>query len=341
MSEVYHQKLFALNMSLNSPKTCIGFTLLLLLLLPKLAKSQNNFFVPHNTLSIGVGSASYYGDLSSYSRPIQSTIDEIRWNVGGYYTHYLNSRWGIRGGIRYVRIAGNDINMEGVEGKMDRFARNLHFRNDLKELSAVGIYNLNRLSRYYNRRQAISLYMLGGLAIMLHDPMAKSPTGEWVKLRPLNTEGQGLQGYDTPYKAWTGAGIAGAGVRFKINDQWDLGLEGLLQYTFTDYLDDIKGNYANPNDLAVYGSLTVAMANRSREVIDAYSGRDRTAGVLEYVLDRQRNFDPAQDPFTSSTMQNYGRTGQLRGSSQLKDSYITFSIHLIYHLPNSIRCPKF
>lgn len=315
--------------------------LLLLFFLPSLSWAQNKFFVPHNTLTFGIGTSSYYGDLSSYSRPVQSTLDEIRWNVGGYYTHYFTSHWGARVGLRYVRIAGNDFNMQGVDGKLDRFARNLHFRNDLKELSAVGIYNLNPAPRYYNKRQVFSTYLLGGLAVFLHDPMAKTPTGEWVKLRPLNTEGQGLPGYDSPYKAWAAAGVAGAGVRFKLNEQWDLGFEGLFQYTFTDYLDDIKGNYANPNNLAVYGSLSVTMANRSRELIDAYTGKNRTAGVREYVLDKQPNFDPAQDPFTSATMQSYGRTGQLRGSSQLKDSYMTLSIHLIYHLPNAIRCPSY
>ncbi|MDI9880054.1 hypothetical protein [Flectobacillus longus] len=315
--------------------------ILLLLLLPNISWGQNRFFVPHNTLTFGIGSSSYYGDLSSYSRPIQSTLDEVRWNVGGYYTHYFTSRWGARVGLRYVRIAGNDFNMQGVDGKLDRFARNLHFRNDLKELSAVGIYNLNPAPRYYNKRQAFSTYLLGGIAVFLHDPMAKTPTGEWVKLRPLNTEGQGLPGYDSPYKAWAAAGVAGAGVRFKLNDQWDLGLEGLLQYSFTDYLDDIKGSYANPNDLAIYGNLTVTMANRSREGVDAYTGKNRTTGIREYVLDKQPNFDPSQDPFTSATMQNYGQTGQLRGSSQLKDSYMTMSIHLIYHLPNGIRCPSY
>lgn len=315
--------------------------LLLLFFFPSLSWAQNKFFVPHNTLTFGIGTSSYYGDLSSYSRPVQSTLDEIRWNVGGYYTHYFTSRWGARVGLRYVRIAGNDFNMQGVDGKLDRFARNLHFRNDLKELSAVGIYNLNPTPRYYSKRQVFSTYLLGGLAVFLHDPMAKTPTGEWVKLRSLNTEGQGLPGYDSPYKAWAAAGVAGAGVRFKLNEQWDLGFEGLFQYTFTDYLDDIKGNYANPNDLAVYGSLSVTMANRSRELIDAYTGKNRTAGVREYVLDKQPNFDPAQDPFTSSIMQSYGRTGQLRGSSQLKDSYMTLSIHLIYHLPNAVRCPSY
>jgi hypothetical protein len=119
-----------------------------IIFLPKVSWTQDKFLC-HIILTLGIGSSSYYGDLSSYSRPIQSTLDEIRWNVGGYYTHYFTSRWGARVGLRYVRIAGNDFNM-GVVGKQDRFARNLHFRNDLKELSAVGIYNLNPFATIAN-----------------------------------------------------------------------------------------------------------------------------------------------------------------------------------------------
>jgi hypothetical protein len=95
----------------------ICWSILLLFFLPKVSWTQDKFFVPHNTLTLGIGSSSYYGDLSSYSRPVQSTLDEIRWNVGGYYTHYFTSRWGARVGLRYVRIAGNDFNMQGVVGK--------------------------------------------------------------------------------------------------------------------------------------------------------------------------------------------------------------------------------
>jgi hypothetical protein len=108
------------------------------------AKAQNSYKVPHNTLSFALGSASYYGDLSSYSRPIQSTLDEIRWNVGGYYTHSFGGHWSARLGLRYVRIAGNDIHMLNTNDKSDRYIRNLHFRNDIKELSVAGIYDFNK-----------------------------------------------------------------------------------------------------------------------------------------------------------------------------------------------------
>lgn len=307
------------------------------------AKAQNSYKVPHNTLSFALGSASYYGDLSSYSRPIQSTLDEIRWNVGGYYTHSFGGHWSARLGLRYIRIAGNDIHMLNTNDKSDRYIRNLHFRNDIKELSVAGIYDFNKAAIYYSKRKSFSPYLVGGVSFLLHNPVAKTPTGDWVSLRPLGTEGQGLAGYDSPYKTWAGAITGGAGIKIKLNEKFDLGLEALLQYSLTDYLDDVNGKYANPNDLIANGSLSVTMANRSTEIVDAYSGKSRIDGVRSFVAQYEPIYgtDLSLNPFTSRTLLNFGSSGSTRGTSKLKDSYMTLSIHLIYHLPNAIRCPSY
>ena len=304
--------------------------------------AQNTFKVPHNTFSIGLGTASYYGDLSPYSRPIQSTIDALRWNIAANYTHSFGNNWSARVGLKYIRIAGDDANMLGVKGKEERFARNLHFRNDVKELSFVMVYDFVNAPRYYTKRKGISPYLLGGIVGFSHSPEAKTPEGNWVKLRPLSTEGQGLTGYGTPYKTWGMGAALGAGIKIKISPTVDVGIEGSFQYTFTDYLDDVTGKYANAIDLAQLGTLSVTMANRSRETIAIALGIDRTEGVRNYVSIKEPVYatNTNLDPFTSTTMRNVGRTGANRGGSALKDGYLITSISLVFHLPNKIQCPK-
>ncbi len=302
--------------------------------------AQNSFYVPHNTLSVGAGTASYYGDLSPYSRPIQSTIDEIRWNIAANYIHSFGNHWSARVGLKYIRIAGDDANMLGVKGKEARFVRNLHFRNDVKELSLMMAYDFVNAPRYYTKRKLLSPYLLGGIIAFLHSPEAKTPDGTWVKLRPLNTEGQGLPNYDTPYKVWGMGAAVGAGIKIKLSPHLDLGLESSFHYAFTDYLDDVYGKYASNTDLT--DPLAIAMANRAGEKAAAYSGIDRTEGIRSYVVLREPFYaNPATDPFTSTSIRNFGRAGTSRGGSALKDGYLVTSINLIFHLPNKVVCPKY
>ncbi len=313
---------------------------------------RNPNFEPTSTVSLGVGTSSYYGDLSPYGRIVQSTFNGIRWNAAFNFTRQISPSVGIRFGLTWARISGDDSFMDGVTGYEANFMRNLHFRNDIKELSIVAQYDLVRTEKSYLRREKIIPYIFGGIAVFAHDPMARPDTSlnitiqdrprdtnDWIRLQPLNTEGQGLAGYAKPYSLISMAFPVGFGVRYKINNAWDLGFEVGYRYTLTDYLDDAGGNYADPSALKTQNPLSAIMANRVTERFAANRGIDRTQGVINY-LKSQNGYDPNVDPFVLVTsIQGFSSTTDQRGNPKYNDSYMLTTVKLIYHIPGKIRCP--
>jgi hypothetical protein len=307
---------------------------------------KNRVFEPTSTVSLGLGTSSYYGDLSPYGRIIQSTFTGMRWNANFNFTRQISPTVGIRFGLTWARISGDDSFMNGIKGYEANFMRNLHFRNDVKELSIVGQYDLVRTERSYLRREQIIPYIFGGIAIFAHDPVARPDSSiyqsrDWVRLQPLNTEGQGLPGYTTPYSLISVSFPIGLGVRYKLNPNWDLGFEMGFRYTLTDYLDDAGGNYADPNDLAGQSPLSRDMGNRTLERFAVNRGIDRKQGVANY-LTSQGLYDPASglDPFTVVTsVQGFSDKTDQRGNPKYNDAYMLTTFKLIYHIPGKIRCP--
>jgi hypothetical protein len=306
---------------------------------------KNRIFEPTSTVSLGFGSSSYYGDLSPYGRIVQSTFNGIRWNANFNFTRQISPSLGVRFGLTWARISGDDSFMDGVSGYEPNFMRNLHFRNDVKELSLVGQYDLVRTERSYLRREQVIPYIFGGIAVFAHDPVARPDTSvnvesgnDWLRLQPFNTEGQGQPGYATPYSLISVSFPIGFGVRYKLNSSWDLGFEIGYRYTLTDYLDDAGGNYADP---AVFNGndLAKSLGNRTLERFAANRGIDRTQGFINYVKNSP-NYDPDLDPFTLyPSVTGFSDISDQRGNPKFNDSYMLTTFKLIYHIPGKIRCP--
>lgn len=308
---------------------------------PKVHRTDQ--FEPHSSVSFGVGTSSYYGELSPYVRPIQSTFNMIRWNLAFNYTRYFTQNWSGRIGLTYARIAGDDNTLEGVKGFEANFIRNLHFRNDIKELSLLAQYDFKSGGRSYERREKVVPYLFGGIAVFAHNPMAKPESSlygtDWVTLQDKHTEGQGLPGYtDKPYSLIGVSFPIGFGVRVKINKDFDFGAEVGFRYSMTDYLDDVGGKYAATDDLRAQSPLAASLGDRSQEQIAAYSGKDRTQSYVNFL---NANGIPISDPNAPvvSTNTGIGLKGNPRGSSSVKDSYMLTNFSIIYHLPVKIKCP--
>lgn len=314
-------------------------------------QSRKSLFEKHSDVSFGIGTANYYGDLAPYNRPIQSTYQNIRWNAAFNLTRHFTPHISGRVGLTWARIAGDDRYFQGVPGLEQLYLRNAHFRNDIQELAFTGIYNLIPEARSYRNRPVIIPYLFLGIAILHHNPVARTPldyvtagdvkAGDWVSLQPLNTEGQGQAGYtEQPYSRITASIPFGAGVRYKLNKNWDIGFEAGIRYSFTDYLDDVGGNYADRADLATQSSLSEIMGRRDYEQFVAKTGVDREAFVRNYVAAFYNNpaytnpatpFNTLPDVFTRADSRN--------SSSKLNDIYVLTSFHLVYHIAPSIKCP--
>ena len=302
--------------------------------LPGLAQRRpNTRFAPYSSVSFMAGSSHYYGELAGYRQLIKSTFIMPRWNVGVGYARQFTPNFSARATFTWARISGDDYTFSKGNPSLfaAQFARNLHFRNDLKEFAVTGIYNFIADGRTPDRRAKLTPYIFGGLALVAHSPEARTPTetnnnnGEyearkWVKLQPLHTEGQGQPGYDKPYSLVTMAIPVGFGVRYRLNDNFTIGGEIGYRYTFTDYLDDVGGNYASPE--AVQGLSTI-MSDRRFE-------RDAARVNVDRYTVAQQLFVSNPDVFQT----------EIRGTKGvLRDGYILTQFSIQYIIPSKIKCP--
>ena len=241
---------------------------------------------------IGVfgGLAAYNGDLTEKIFPKKVTNGA----VGLTANYELKDQVTIRAGLTYAVVGGADRFGDDPE----LIKRNLAFETQLWEFSAIGEYYFFNL---YDRRY--SPYVFGGLALYHFNPYAFNGTDEKIFLKPLSTEGQGLPGYaGREHYSLTQLAIPfGGGIKFAVNDNLRIGLEGGLRKLFTDYFDDVSTTYVDPNDLlAEKGQLAVDMSYRGDEV-------------------------PSGDP-------NYPQKGAQRGGEKSKDYYYFTGLHITYRL---------
>ncbi len=108
----------------------------------------------------------------------------------------------------------------------------------------------------YNKHH--HLYLAGGLNLFYFNPQA-SYHGKYYDLQPLSTEGQGFTGAKPPYRRISWSMPLVLGYRYKLNQNLVFGVEASMRKSFTDYLDDVSGNYydnnvirANKGDAAAY-----------------------------------------------------------------------------------------
>ncbi|UOQ55662.1 DUF6089 family protein [Hymenobacter cellulosivorans] len=194
-----------------------------------------------------------------------------------------------------------------------RYHRNMNFRNDILEVSAVGVFDLIANRNNYIKRPDFVPYVFAGIGVFHHNPKglirggntAGLSEGSYVNLQPLRTEGvdYSLTGLSIPF---------GGGVRYKVNKSFDIGLEIGWRKTFTDYLDDVSGTYVNPSTL---GSAEAR-----------YFG-----GAITRTDDITPN-----TPYT-----NFNAPGEMRGKGNEKDWYIVTGLNVNYILAPRVKSPKF
>lgn len=89
-------------------------------------------------------------------------------------------------------------------------------------------------------RTRISPYLFTGIGAVKFNPKAKIGGSTYI-LNPLQTEGQ-----TNPYKTTAISVPYGMGVKYNVMGNWSLVAELGYRTAFTDYLDDVSGNYKNP-----------------------------------------------------------------------------------------------
>jgi len=265
----------------------------------------------YNSVGVTLTAMNYFGDITPKPSIPSLRFGATRWNFGGTFTHRFTPRISARAGLTYGQITGDDskaADQNDSEGKY-RYNRNMNFRNNIAELSVVGIFDLIPNRNTYIKRPDLVPYLLAGVAGYTGNPRGENRSGNFVDLQPLKTEGV----------AYNRGGIAipfGAGARYKINRDFDIGFEIIFRKTFSDYLDDVSTNYVSDRNQLASGDAQ-------------YFGWDITGGGGENDLGQ---------PGTWSQ----GDQGRYqRGKSNEDDWYVTAGFTLNYILKAQVKSPKF
>lgn len=268
-------------------------------------------------VGVQLGAGNYLGEIGGKEKTrrdfiLDLKLSQTRSALGGFARYKLNPDVYLRGALGWYRISGKDV-LSTNEG---RRGRNLSFRNDIYEASITGqymFYDVADLGKTYRYQNDFKAYVFTGVAGFYHNPKA-TYNGSWVALAPLHTEGQGLvDGAPKPYGNFQFSIPAGVGFYFTISKIYRIGWEINWRTTFTDYLDDVSTNYADPSLL---GSQTAILANRNPEL---------------------GNYDPQTDGIAYSG--NY-TPGSKRGDPTHNDSYLSTTINASYALKGRSKFAK-
>ncbi len=289
MAIYYYHKTSETANGLDFAKLCLkrkmrALNTLLLLFVTHIAFSQS--------VHIGLfgGISNYQGDL--IDKYYVGKLTKPAFGLTG--TYEVSDRVNVRAGITFAKIAGHDQYLS----KEYLRARNLSFESKLTEFSLLGEFNVFNLNSI-----RWTPYIFGGLAVFKFNPYTYDTTNTKHFLKPLSTEGQGLDQYpdSKPYSLTQFAIPVGGGIKYAINDRIRLGLEVGFRKTFTDYLDDVSTNYVDAADLlAARGPKAVELAYRAGEL-----------------------------PGGNTT---YPTKGSQRGGAEQQDIYYFTGLHLTYRL---------
>lgn len=239
-----------------------------------------------------LGTLFYQGDLSP--RPFKFSLGPGNFSVGASIGLQVTKWASISGRFLTGSLSGSDA----FSSEESKRIRNLSFQSRLNEYGIFTDLNINHFWKGLDKYK-IRLYITLGFNIITFDPEAYYQ-GEWVRLQPLGTEGQMLKdNAKDKYALVNWSRPVGLILEFDLLDNIGLGLEFSPRKTYTDYLDDVSGDYADYNAMIASGNILGAkLSNRTGEYL---------------------NSDPILYP-----------PGSQRGQAAKNDWYSYFGIHFKY-----------
>ncbi len=223
-------------------------------------KLASNFNTSRNWMNnkkevyFAAGATQFLGDLGGRDQVgTQKSLADIDWaatrfGFGAGYRFRFHPFWATSTNLYFGLLSGDDAHTN----ELIRNSRNLHFRSQLIELSQriefilfaneqVGArYSLKGVKGM--RSKADQIYLFTGIGGFFFNPQMRID-GDWTNLHPLKTEGQGLPGGPDEYSRFSASIPMGIGFKVALRGEWRIGMEVSYHLTFTDYIDDVSGNY--------------------------------------------------------------------------------------------------
>lgn len=234
---------------------------------------------------VSMGSSHFLGDLGGKDRtgtdfsPVDLDYGQTRTAFGAGFRYRVEKWFNVTGTFNYLVLRGDDAETQ----EKFRNNRNLNFKTNIFELSArveFG-YSSARSGNRYSIKKTLSsrvhkrnwnLYAYTGLGGFYYNPKGRMSNNQYVALRPLHTEGQGLPGGPKQYSNY--AINIPFGIYYKVtwDRKWSLGIDFCWRKTFTDYIDDVSTVYYDRAALgAAYGPVSVKMSDPNKGEIYGFS----------------------------------------------------------------------
>jgi hypothetical protein len=261
-------------------------------------------------LGIGLGPSFFLGDLGGTRGVGKTFVKDVNFPLtkfmkGLYLNIYPVEAIGIRIALNHGRIEGNDsaIKTTGIN-EMERKKRNLSFRSTVFEAyAALEIYPTVFFEQYDGLYHKLRPYGVIGFGLFHFNPKAQyygANGAEWVELRPLRLEGQGMAEYPErkQYSLWQKEIPMGIGFKYYTSETFYVGLEILHRKTFTDYIDNVSTKYINP---ALFDSyLTPQQATYAKQL--AYREKFHNPSMNRPFINQQRGDPKENDAFFSGML---------------------------------------
>ncbi len=207
----------------------------------------------------------YTGDLNtSYN------LSKPGVNLGFKFRRNFNNRVSLATGLDYASVSGSDSKSNNAFQEK----RNLDFSSNVFDLNFAMEFNFFPYT-HGSDDEYFTPYLFTGFSIIRYNPTTELE-GITYDLREMGTEGQGRR---EEYLSLTGALVYGIGFKWDINRDWSLNANLSGRKLFTDYIDDVSGNWPDLNELErSRGGIAVSLSNRSGDPDFAKAGRQRGNG---------------------------------------------------------------
>jgi hypothetical protein len=295
----------------------------------------------HFEIGLSAGPMNFLGDLGGNRG--KGTLGPKDTNipmtnvVGGISVSYYPSQW------FGLRLAGNIGSMDGDDrlipdydnplGEEARKYRNLTFRSPLYE----GYFGLELYPTVLiSQKKGYGLprfrpYLMGGIGMLAFKPQGlyTAPDGseQWIDLKPLRLEGQGMSETGIPeYDLYTYNIPLGIGIKYDLTERLTFSVEFIHRMTGSDYIDDVSNKYIDP------------------ALFDKYLSPDQAA--IAKVMANPSSYFPSNIPGYTPY-----RPGKERGNPKWNDSYYSSTFRLTWKIgdvyadwfknKNSLRCPDY
>lgn len=239
---------------------------------------------------IGFGATQFTGDLGGRNQiGTDYSLSDIDWastSLGGMvgFRYRFHPYWATTTSLNIAMVRGDDAQTQEIV----RESRNLHFRSMIFEVQQrielivlanekfghrYGLGNHSKKMGNHNEQ----VYLFTGVGLSYFNPKARYQ-GAWTALRPLSTEGQGLDGGPSKPLGVTATIPFGVGARMGLGRMWRIGIEATYVKTFSDYIDDVHGTYYDRDILAAQVGPEAAYLSNPSQQNTAWFGTDQQRG---------------------------------------------------------------